>query len=120
MNKQSVGELGEKLARGFLEKKGYKIIEKNYRCKEGEIDIVAEFKKSLIFVEVRTKTNNEFGAPEESVDLNKMNKMVNSAFSYLNNHNALSRNWRIDFIGIELMTDGKVKRMNHIENAVQF
>ncbi len=120
MSKKSVGELGENIAGKFLEKKGYKILERNYRCKEGEIDIVAEHKESLVFVEVRTKTTSRFGTPEESVSPNKMRTITNSSFSYLNTHKAFSQNWRIDFIGIELAADGDVKRVNHIENAIQF
>lgn len=120
MSKKSVGEFGEKIARNLLEKKGYKIIEKNYRCKEGEIDIIAEIKKSLVFVEVRTKSSDKFGSPEESITSNKKEKIVNSVFNYLNYHNNLYQTWRIDFIGIELTGDGKVKRLNHIENAIQF
>jgi putative endonuclease len=120
MNKKTVGDLGEKIAVDSLKKQGFKIIEKNYRCKNGEIDIIAEANKSLVFVEVRTKTNGEFGTPEESITANKKEKIVNSVFSYLNSHSCLSRNWRIDFIGIELTHDGQVKRLNHIENAIQY
>jgi putative endonuclease len=120
MNKKSVGDLGETIAGNILKKKGYKIVEKNYRCKYGEIDIVAEIKKTLVFVEVRTKSSQEYGTPEESVTSSKKGKIVSSVFDYLNDHKCMSRIWRIDFIGIELSGDGQVKRVNHIENAIQY
>jgi putative endonuclease len=58
------GKIGELLAQSFLKKKGYRIIETNYRCAAGEIDIVARQGESLVFIEVRTKTNLNFGSPE--------------------------------------------------------
>jgi putative endonuclease len=120
MNKKSVGDLGESIAGNLLKKKGYKIVQRNYRCKHGEIDIVAEIKRTLVFVEVRTKSSLEFGTPEESVTAGKKKKIVSSVFDYLNDHKCLSRIWRIDFIGIELSGDGSIKRVNHIENAIQY
>jgi len=67
MKRRDTGILGEKLARGFIEKQGYHIHETNYRCPEGEINIVAGDGDCLVFVEVRTKRSLEFGTPEESI-----------------------------------------------------
>ena len=72
MKLRDVGILGEKLAQDFLKKRGYQIRETNYRCPEGEIDIVATQKDTPVFIEVRTKKSLEFGTPEESITPAKM------------------------------------------------
>ena len=118
MNRKSVGDVGEEIARNFLKKKGYRIREKNFHCREGEIDLVAEIKNSLVFIEVRTKTTGEFGGPEESVTATKKDKLVKSALKYLVTHKNLPQTWRIDFIGIELDDNYRANRVNHIENAI--
>ena len=66
-NRRTIGDRGEAAAIRFLEKKGYRILDKNYRCKSGEIDIVARDKDNIAFVEVKTRTSVEFGLPEESL-----------------------------------------------------
>ena len=118
MNRKEVGAIGEKLARNFLKKKGYRIHETNFRCREGEIDIVAERKDYLVFIEVRTKTSSNFGNPEESVTYTKKEKVVASALAYLNSHQNLPPQWRIDFVAIELNQEGKATRIEIIENAI--
>ncbi len=117
MKQKEVGATGEKLARGFLKKKGYRIRETNFRCPEGEIDIVAERKGYLVFVEVRTKSGSSFGSPEESVTAAKKEKLIATALSYLDSHRDLPDNWRIDFVGVELDENGKATRIELIENA---
>ena len=67
MKRKELGNIGEKLAKNFLKRKGYRIRETNFRCREGEIDIVAEQKDYLVFIEVRTKASFSFGKPEESI-----------------------------------------------------
>ena len=118
MKRKELGAAGEKLARDFLKKKGYKIRDTNFRCREGEIDIVAEKKGCLVFVEVRTKTSSGFGSPEESVTFAKKEKLIASALTYLNNHQNLPESWRIDFVAVELDQKGKASRIEVIENAI--
>jgi putative endonuclease len=118
MNRRDVGILGEKLAREFLKKKGYKILETNFRCREGEIDIVAKRKDYLVFIEVRTKTSTSFGTPEESITVLKKEKLVNLALAYINSHQDLPVLWRIDFVAVELNEKGKADRIELIENAI--
>ena len=118
MKRKELGAAGEKLAKNFLKKKGYRIRETNFRCREGEIDIIAERKGYLVFVEVRTKTGSGFGSPEESVTFAKKEKLIATALSYLSSHRDLTDNWRIDFVGVELDQNGKATRMELIENAV--
>ena len=89
MKRRDTGILGEKIAREFLKKKGYRIIEANYRSPEGEIDIVAKHGDSLVFVEVRTKTSLEFGSPEESITPVKMERLKAIAAYYQQTHSNL-------------------------------
>ncbi len=72
MKRRDTGILGEKLAKDFLKKRGYRIYETNYRCPEGEVDIVTRHKDSLVFIEVRSKRSLEFGSHEESITPTKM------------------------------------------------
>ena len=118
MARRETGLLGEKLARDFLEEKGFIILDTNYRCAEGEIDIVARKDDWLVFVEVRTKSGPAFGTPEESVTVKKKEKLITTALDYLQNHKGLPPSWRIDFVAVELDSNGKPKRIELIENAV--
>jgi putative endonuclease len=118
MKRKELGAIGEKLARDFLKKKGYKIIDANYRCHEGEIDIVARKKDYLVFIEVRTKASTGFGSPEESVTFAKREKLISSALTYISEHQGLPESWRIDFVAVELDSNGQAKRIELIENAV--
>jgi len=96
MKRKDTGILGEKLAKDFLKKWGYHIKETNYRCREGEIDIVARHKDFLVFIEVRTKKSLEFGSPEESITPTKMERLMTVASRYRHTHNDLPALWRID------------------------
>ena len=118
MKRKELGNTGEKLARDFLKKKGYKILDSNYRCREGEIDIITRKKDCLVFVEVRTKASTDFGSPEESVTSAKKEKLIASALTYLTEHKDLPESWRIDFVAVELDQKGKAKRIELIENAI--
>jgi putative endonuclease len=118
MKRRDTGALGEKLAKDFLEARGYHISETNYRCPDGEIDIIARDGEFLVFVEVRTKKSLEFGSPEESITPAKMKKLRAVAYHYLQNRDNLPDSWRIDVVAIELDRQGKTSRIELIENAV--
>ena len=118
MKRRDVGILGEKLARDFLEKRGYHIWQTNYRCPEGEIDIVAKHEDSLVFIEVRTRKSLEFGSPEESITPAKMEKLRTVAERYRQTHDNLPASWRIDVVAVELDASNKASRIELIENAV--
>ena len=119
MNRQEVGKLGEKVAQKFLKKRGYRIREIGFRCPRGEIDIIAQQKDYLVFVEVRTKSSLDFGTPEESITQAKKKKLIASALTYTNTHQNLPSLWRIDIVAIELDDKGKTKRIELIENAIE-
>ena len=119
MKKQETGRLGENIACDFLRKNGYKIIETNYRCRDGEIDIITQQQDTLVFVEVRTKRSFFFGSPEESITQTKKEHLRAVAEHYNQNHENLPPEWRIDVIAIEIDRDGKVHRIEIIENAIE-
>ena len=119
MDRQEVGKLGEKEARQFLKKRGYRIRETGFRCHHGEIDIIAQRKDCLVFVEVRTKISLDFGTPEESITHAKKEKLIASALTYANTHQNLPSLWRIDVVAIELDDKGHTRRIELIENAVE-
>ena len=118
MKRRETGILGEKLARDFLKKQGYRILETNYRCPEGEIDIIAGHKDSLVFIEVRTKRSLQFGTPEESITPTKREKLRTVAAHYQQTHDNLPSSWRIDVVAIEMDKRDKPSRIELIENAV--
>ncbi len=117
-SRKQIGDLGEKIAAEHLRGLGYKIRETNFRRQEGEIDIIAQDKDCLVFVEVRTRTGSEFGTPEESVTAAKKEKLISLALAYLQTHSNLPSLWRIDVVAIELDQDRKVSRIELIQNAV--
>ena len=118
MKRRDVGILGEKLAGEFLGEKGYRILETNYRCPEGEVDIIAKDQDFLVFVEVRTKKSLEFGSPEESITPAKMRRLRAVAAYYRQHHDNLLPLWRIDVVAVVLGQDNKAERIELIENAV--
>jgi len=114
-----VGKRGEELACELLKKRGYRILERNVRGRYGEIDIVARRKGCTAFVEVRTRTGDGFGTPEESITKHKRDKMVTCALDYVARHEDLREAaWRIDVVAIDLGEDGRAARAEHIESAV--
>ena len=119
MKRRQTGILGERLACDFLGKNGYRIVERNYRCPDGEIDIIAQQQETLVFVEVRTKKSSRFGTPEESITPAKMEKLRTVAAHYGQHREKLPANWRIDVVAIQMDDRGKVSRIELIENAVE-
>lgn len=118
MKAKDTGNLGEELARGFLKKRGYRILETNYRCPGGEIDIIARHRDYLVFVEVRTRASLSFGYPEESVTAAKKARLIATALHYRQGHDNLPPLWRIDFVAVRLGPKGKPAQIELIENAI--
>jgi len=119
MDRQEVGKLGEQIAHRYLRKRGYRIREKGFRCRHGEIDIIAQKKDCIVFVEVRARTGLDFGTPEESLTRAKKRRLIASALTYTSTHQDLPAQWRIDVVAIELDDQGKTTRIELIENAVE-
>ncbi len=116
--RRDLGAFGERLAAAHLEAKGYRIIERNFRCGEGEIDIVAEDSDCLVFVEVRTRRGDALGGPAESVTAAKQRRLLALAEAYTQAHDDLPSQQRIDVITVALAPDGRVLAVEHIEDAI--
>ncbi len=116
MKRQQTGKLAEQMAAEYLVKEGYTVVATNWRCKEGEIDIICRSGEQTIFVEVRAKSSGEFGSPAESITQRKQQKLIAAAEHYLSECTDTSPDWRIDFIGVEFSSGGH--RLEHIPHAV--
>ena len=115
----SQGRDGEEKAVQFLKNKGYKIIDRNFRLKNGEVDIVATFKNILVFIEVKTRTSKDFGTPFEAINYYKMKALVRVAQYYKMIHPKLPDQMRIDAISVQLNTF-QDPIIEHIENISGF
>ncbi len=115
LSKKEIGKLGEDLACEFLEKNGYKILERNKTFSRFcEIDIIAQFKKTLIFAEVKTRKTNNFGAPLEAITKTKYSHIKQGALTYLGENSKKFSNFRIDAIGITLEPKVEIKHLQNI------
>lgn len=114
-----LGKLGEKLATRVLQEHGYVILEKNYRCALGEVDIIARENDEIVFVEVKTRRNTRFGLPEEAVNMMKQKKIIGVAQNYLLRHHLETQKWRIDVVAIEASKDTGRALVRIHRNAVE-
>ena len=117
MDNINIGKYGEGLACKYLESKGYKIKERNYRTFLGEIDIVCEYKKNIIFVEVKTRRSDKFGYPEEAINFSKQRKIIKNALCYLAKYHLWGENCCFDVILVRISKDKDIKSIKHIRNA---
>lgn len=101
MTKQTVGNHGEEIACQYLKKLGFKILERNYRIRGGEIDIVARDKDTLVFVEVKTRWSHEYGPPVEAMKPWKIRSLLKTARFYVQKIGWGDREYRLDFIGVD-------------------
>lgn len=114
-----LGKWGEGVAVRFLQEKGYVLVATNYRCRWGEVDIVAQEGDDLVFVEVRTRRSVLYGTPEESTAAAKARKLVATAQEFLQAHDQVHAGWRIDLIAIRLDGNRRVQDITHLRHAVQ-
>jgi putative endonuclease len=114
---KALGSKGEDLAIRFLRKKGYRIIKRNYKTFVGEIDIIARDGNTIVFVEVKTRTNNSFGYPFEAVNKKKRQKLKNLALLYLKSQVKESP-VRFDVLSI-LCTNGTEMEIEHLKDAFE-
>lgn len=119
MSTRDFGYLGEKIASDYLEKKGFRLLEKNFRSKFGEIDIIAIDQNTLVFVEVKARWSSEFGLPEEAITSWKIRKIIKTADYYQLLHSQLPKLTRIDACAIDLWPSGELKEIRYFENISQ-
>ena len=118
-HRQSLGKRGEAYAADYLAARRYAILERNWHCPRGELDLVTERDGQVIFVEVRTRQTDRLGTPEESITPAKRAKLIAAAQTYLDAHDQTDRDWRIDVVAIEVGSRGEVTRCTVIENAIE-
>ncbi|MBK5240926.1 YraN family protein [Clostridium sp.] len=116
---KDIGALGEDIAETHLKNTGYVIKEKNFRCKCGEIDLIAVNSGYTCFVEVKTRYGTKFGLPAESVNYVKQKKIYKTAEVYISYKNIADSNFRFDVIEVLLNNDNNDFLVNHIEDAFQ-
>lgn len=117
------GRKGEDLATAFLEKKGYGIVQRNFRTRNGEIDIIAidqsDKPPTLVFVEVKTREGNAFGTPLEAINYYKLKFLIRTAMVYSTMHPKLPKGLRIDAIAVSLGPGGEMIDIEHVKNISQ-
>jgi putative endonuclease len=114
----STGKRGEELAAAYLAEAGYRIIERNYRCLFGEIDIVAEEGETLVFVEVKSRRSDAYGDPQLAVGRQKQRKISMISANYLAERHLPHRPARFDVVAVKLLPAGH--RIELIRNAFEF
>lgn len=112
---QRVGRWGEQAAVDYLEKQGYQILARNFRTAHGEVDIIAQQEKSLVFVEVKARSSNRYGFPEYAVTPKKRMHILSAAQKYIHDHPEF-QTWRVDVIAVE--AESGVAKITHFENVV--
>ena len=117
--RRRIGQRGEDYAASRLAAQGYTVLARNWRCRAGELDLVAEKDGALVFVEVRTRRGDRLGTPEESITPAKRARLIATAQTYLDEHGQTDRDWRIDVVAVEIGLRGEVKRCEVFENAIE-
>lgn len=113
-----LGSSGEEIAADFLQAKGYRILFKNYKIKLGEIDIIAKDKDTFVFVEVKTRHNEKFGLPAESVSPNKQKQLSKVAVAFLKEKNLFDKKARFDVLSV-ILSRREGRRIDLIQDAFE-
>jgi putative endonuclease len=113
--RQRRGQQGETLAAAYLQQQGYRVQQQNYRCRYGEVDIIAWDEETLVFVEVKTKSHLRFGAPQSMVDWRKQQKLTRVAMTYIQQRALYNTPMRFDVVAI-VYEDGR-PQVTHLPAA---
>ena len=116
MDNTKIGSKGEDLACKYLQRHGYKILERNYRIRGGEIDIVAREKETLVFVEVKTRYSHEYGLPEESITPWKIKALLKTARFYIQKIKWGEKEYRLDFVSVDFADSRENPKIEIIKN----
>jgi putative endonuclease len=120
VSRRALGDSGERLAGRILRDAGYVLLERQWRVRGGEIDLIALDGEVLVFCEVKTRRGAARGTAEEAVDAAKANRLLDLGAQYVEEHpEHAERFWRVDLIAITLDARGRVERVTHLENAYQ-
>jgi putative endonuclease len=110
--------LGEDIAVRHLQRLGYVVLQRNYRCSEGEVDIIARDHDRLAFVEVRARRGTAFGTPKESVTARKQARLETVARNYLQEHGYSDTDWGIDVVAVQFTPRGTLEHIELVRNAI--
>jgi putative endonuclease len=113
---RTIGMWGENIAADYIRFQGYEILRRNYRTREGEIDIIAKKDKCIVFIEVKTRTSNAMGFPEEAVTDEKMEHIAEVGQIFLSEDGNNSVSWRIDVISVTGTPGSKHPQIEWFEN----
>jgi putative endonuclease len=116
-DRRGLGRRGEELASHHLLAKGYEIVDRNWRCESGELDLIARDRGCLVLVEVRTRRGREMGSPEESITPAKQARLITLAEAYVQSQDWRGP-WRLDVVAVEMDRRGRLLRIDHYENAI--
>lgn len=120
LSRIELGRLGEDMAAGALTAHGFTIVERNWRCSVGEIDLVARYGDTWVFVEVKLRRGDAYGEPEEAITARKQAKLLAAASAYVDSLNLPDEPpWRIDVIAIHMSSNGALQRVDHYQDAVR-
>ncbi len=114
-----LGDRGERVAVRYLKKQRFRIIAKQYRNCYGEVDIIAQDGKTIVFVEVKTRTSTNDGQPFEAVDLRKQDKITRVALAWLKKHDRLEQPARFDIVSIIWPDENSAPQIQHFRNAFE-
>lgn len=115
--RQQLGRTGEEAALQYLEQQGYRILERNFRCRLGEIDLIARDGQTLVFIEVKTRRSQMFGAPALAVTKEKQRRLIKTSQFYLSQKGAAQPVCRFDVVTVQI--EGGEPRVEVITNAFQ-
>ena len=122
MNNKEVGSWGEEIAAVYLERNGYSIVDRNFYTPEGEIDIIAlreeKEERILFFVEVKTRTSEKYGYPEEAFTRKKWDHMLKAIDRYLQDQPEYGDAWQIDVIAVQRLSEDQPPEIEHFDNVV--
>ncbi len=116
MNRSELGKQGERLAEEYLRGKGYEVLARNYRNRLGEIDLICRHRGTIVFVEVKTRTQTLFGRPEEAVTRAKRDKLERLSQCYLAEQRIEDADVRLDVVSVRL--DSGTESVEHIEGVI--
>lgn len=116
--RQRLGRTGERLAADELTRRGLTVVDRNWRCQAGEIDLIVRDGECLAIVEVRTRRGQECGTPEESITSVKRERLIALAQAYVAAVNWQGP-WRIDVVAVEMDGTGRLLRVTHLPSAVE-
>ena len=118
ISSKTLGTQGEQAAATYLQKRGYRILHRNYRIARGEIDLVADHQGTLVFVEVKARRSTRFGSPSQAVDCRKQERLIHVATHYLHRYQCEDRQCRFDVILLTQQSSSETK-IELIQNAFE-